>query len=348
MAMNYTFSWILVLFLTSSLIAQNQVKKVDPNVKEAEKPLPTGLPEKKPQRLLPEGTQISGRKAKLLQHPKSKNWFLKFESDMTKNNSQPLQANQVTAEDLLSQSPDKNDPYSIPMEIHPCQWLTKMTSVTNNQVDLSVTFLIRAEVTTYQDINYILPTDVKTMSLFGKKKDESKSSTPITTLPSLSSNTDNTQTNEDKVKKKLELPEKLRKTLLSLPRPQPIISKGFNNKEQATNQQNNTGQRSYLIGGKTRSDLKEGYMIINRVGRLAYDPDDKKWLFKFEADGNSLDEPPIALLPSRQLDVMEKTVNEANGPIKFSITGQVTKYQNKNYLLVRRVFIIYDRGNFGL
>ncbi len=88
-------------------------------------------------------------------------------------------------------------------------------------------------------------------------------------------------------------------------------------------------------------------MIVDRIGRIAYDPDDKYWLFVFESDGKSLLEPPIAILPSKLLEIVEQTLQKSSQPVKFRISGQVTRYQNKNYLLLRKVLIDLSKGNLG-
>ena len=88
-------------------------------------------------------------------------------------------------------------------------------------------------------------------------------------------------------------------------------------------------------------------MIVDRIGRLVYDPEEQMWLFNFESDATHLTEAPIALLPCQLLEVMEKATHQSAQRIKYRISGRVTKYQNRNYLLLRKVLLVFERGNIG-
>jgi hypothetical protein len=294
--------------------------------------------QKKLKILLPEGFQISGRAAKLILHPTDQRWFLQFEPKHSGLGK--LSANQTSSDSLEPIDPNSNDPFALPIEVLPCQWLTKMVSVTNKKTDLSVTFRVWAEVTTYQNKNYILPKDVYTLSLFGSKPDRSELRVPRSAIlrpkPGLKGEP---MASEDQ----FQLPGKLRQVLMDSSRTEPILI----GKMEGVSDSSKTSapRRSFTVGGTTRSDLRENHMVINRVGRIAYDPDKRMWLFAFEADGQSLTEPPIALLPSQLLEIMENTLQETSRPAKFRLSGQVTRYQNKNYLLLRKLLIVLDRGN---
>ena len=323
----------LLLTATSALPCLAQTRVPNPLPKKSQPTLATGVIQEKPKVLLPEGFQISGRNAKLIKHPTDQRWFLKVPSS-------------PSADDPFSVDPNSDDPFANPLEVLPCQWLTKMVSVTGQKTDLSITFRVWAEVTTYQDKNYLLPKDVYTLSLFGSPSDPPAETSPVARPGGVySSQTDDTlKVDATDPNDKFKLPAKLRQALLKSPRPQPILIENLNNDNGTST---SSTMKSFTVGGTTRTDLAENHMVANRVGRIAYDPDSRYWLFAFEADTQSLAEPPIALLPAQLLEIVEKTLQKNSQPVKFRISGQVTRYQNKNYLLLRKLLIVLDRGNLG-
>ena len=80
--------------------------------------------------------------------------------------------------------------------------------------------------------------------------------------------------------------------------------------------------------------LREGQPIWNRVGRLVKDDAGHGYMFAFDADGKAMQDPPMALLPCRMLEQMEAASDLGTKPVKFRVSGQVTEYHSKNYLLV--------------
>ncbi len=87
----------------------------------------------------------------------------------------------------------------------------------------------------------------------------------------------------------------------------------------------------------------DGSVIADRIGRLIRRP--KGWYFVFESEGKVLREPPMQILPNRDLEIME--IQSANGtrPVKFRVSGEVTVYRGANYLLLRKVLTVHDLGN---
>lgn len=81
----------------------------------------------------------------------------------------------------------------------------------------------------------------------------------------------------------------------------------------------------------------EGHYVVDRRGRLVKSGD--AWTFVFEADGKSMADPPINVLPNRWLEKMESDVAASHEALIFQVSGEVTVYHNKNYLLLRKVLI---------
>ena len=68
--------------------------------------------------------------------------------------------------------------------------------------------------------------------------------------------------------------------------------------------------------------LREGTYIIDRVGRLEKTPDGSQSQFVFEADGKSLREPPLVIVPNLKLMMMETAVTGATRDLKFRVSGR--------------------------
>ncbi len=82
--------------------------------------------------------------------------------------------------------------------------------------------------------------------------------------------------------------------------------------------------------------IREGTIIAKRVGRLRQTPDGQAE-FLFEADGKSLQDPPMLILPNLNLMDMETMVKNASRDVKFRISGTVTEYRSRNYILIEAV-----------
>ncbi len=87
----------------------------------------------------------------------------------------------------------------------------------------------------------------------------------------------------------------------------------------------------------------DGSMLVDRVGRLIQRP--KGWFLVFESEGKVLREPPMQILPNRDLQTMEEYSANGTRPVKFRVSGEVTEYRGSNYLLVRKVLVVHGLGN---
>jgi hypothetical protein len=92
--------------------------------------------------------------------------------------------------------------------------------------------------------------------------------------------------------------------------------------------------------------LREGDHIWYRTGRLLRDEQTGQWVFAFDSDGKEMKDPPMIILPSRMLKVMEQATDEGKKAVKLKISGEVTEYEGKNYLLVTYVQTVADLNKF--
>lgn len=88
----------------------------------------------------------------------------------------------------------------------------------------------------------------------------------------------------------------------------------------------------------------QGLPIINRVGRIV--PEGVWWKFIFESDGDPPGEQPVRLLPCRELEWMENASNNGKRAVKFLISGELTEYHGRNYLLLRKVLVDQNLNQF--
>jgi hypothetical protein len=97
-------------------------------------------------------------------------------------------------------------------------------------------------------------------------------------------------------------------------------------------------------GGAVIGLLREGSDVIDRVGRLQKSADGQQEDFVFESDGKSLGDPPMGILPNLKLMQMEEASNTVSRDLRFRITGTVTEYRGKNYILLEKVVVVPDKN----
>lgn len=103
-----------------------------------------------------------------------------------------------------------------------------------------------------------------------------------------------------------------------------------------------TGHGAVAPGAASLPVLREGTFVIDRVGRLSPSPDGHSVEFAFESDGAALRDPPVIILPNLKLMAMETAARASNRDLKFRVTGMVTEYNGRNYLLLEKVLVVPD------
>jgi hypothetical protein len=86
--------------------------------------------------------------------------------------------------------------------------------------------------------------------------------------------------------------------------------------------------------------LREGSYLANRIGRLGHASDGQQPIFIFDPGNSPRGEPTICLLPNLNLMLMENAVASDSHDIHFKITGMVTEYRGKNYVLLQKVLVV--------
>jgi hypothetical protein len=88
--------------------------------------------------------------------------------------------------------------------------------------------------------------------------------------------------------------------------------------------------------------LREGSLIIDRTGRIVRTPDGSQVEFVFDADGQALRDAPVIVLPNLTLMKMEQAATGVNRDLRFRITGMVTEYRGRNYVLLDKAMVVPD------
>lgn len=88
--------------------------------------------------------------------------------------------------------------------------------------------------------------------------------------------------------------------------------------------------------------MREGSPILDRTGRLTRSADGQSSEFAFDSDGKNMQDPPLIILPNLTLMAMENLVTSQSKDVKFRISGTVTEYKGRNYILIDKATAVHD------
>lgn len=103
-----------------------------------------------------------------------------------------------------------------------------------------------------------------------------------------------------------------------------------------------SGAGAVAPGAPAVTVLREGTYLVDRTGRLSHSADGQQAEFIFDSDGQALRDPPVILLPNLKLMTMENAVS-ASRDMRFRITGMVTEYRGRNYVLLDKVVVVEEK-----
>jgi len=103
-----------------------------------------------------------------------------------------------------------------------------------------------------------------------------------------------------------------------------------------------TGLGAVAPGAQPLTVLREGTYLTDRTGRLTRSSDGQQWEFTLEADGRAMKDPPVIILPNLKLKKMEEAVKGTNRDLRFRVTGMVTEYNGRNYILIDKATVPPD------
>jgi hypothetical protein len=103
-----------------------------------------------------------------------------------------------------------------------------------------------------------------------------------------------------------------------------------------------SGAGAIAPNAPTVTVLREGTFIVDRVGRLSRNADGSQAEFQFDSDSKAMKDPPVIILPNQKLMSMENAVGSASRDLRFRITGMLTEYHSRNYILLDKVVVVPD------
>jgi len=103
-----------------------------------------------------------------------------------------------------------------------------------------------------------------------------------------------------------------------------------------------SGKGAIAPGAPTQTVMREGSFIVNRVGRLTRSADGQQMEFTFDSDGKTMKDPPVVILPNLKLMQMENAVTGSSRDLHFRVSGMVTEYKGRNYVLLDKVVVVPD------
>jgi hypothetical protein len=103
-----------------------------------------------------------------------------------------------------------------------------------------------------------------------------------------------------------------------------------------------TGKAAVAPGAPTLNVMREGTFIVKRVGRLTHSADGQQMEITFDADRKTMKDPPVVILPNLKLMQMENAIAGSSRDLRFRVSGVVTEYKGRNYVLLDQVVVVPD------
>ena len=103
-----------------------------------------------------------------------------------------------------------------------------------------------------------------------------------------------------------------------------------------------TGTNSVAPDAPVLKLAREGTHLIDRSARLNHSADGNQAILTFDTDGKALADPPMIILPNLKLAMMESAVLGRAGDLHFRVSGTVTEYKGRNYILLDKAVVIAD------
>ena len=103
-----------------------------------------------------------------------------------------------------------------------------------------------------------------------------------------------------------------------------------------------SGQAAVAPGAATQPTVPDGQFLSDRVGRVTKSLDGKTLEFTMDADGSAMADAPMILLQNHKLQLLEDLVNNSYADMKVRVSGDITEYRGRNYLLITRWSQVQD------
>lgn len=102
---------------------------------------------------------------------------------------------------------------------------------------------------------------------------------------------------------------------------------------------------------KSTLEYATNRLMPNRMGTIHFSQEkispQQHLSFSFDSFGRAIDPNSLILLPCETLQDVEKAQSDELEPLRFRVTGIVTKYRENKYLLLQRATRVYSHQNLG-
>ena len=88
--------------------------------------------------------------------------------------------------------------------------------------------------------------------------------------------------------------------------------------------------------------VREGTHVTQRTGRLNHTADGATAVLTFDSDGAAMKDPPMVILPNLTLEQMESVQVGQSRDTRFRVSGTVTEYKGRNYVLLDTATAVPD------
>lgn len=102
-----------------------------------------------------------------------------------------------------------------------------------------------------------------------------------------------------------------------------------------------TGSAALKPGAPKVPLKREGEYLWDRTARITHEANGQTEL-TFDSDGKALRDPPMIVLPNQNLQLMEDQISASSRDLKFHVSGMITEYRDRNYILILRCVVIPD------
>jgi hypothetical protein len=103
-----------------------------------------------------------------------------------------------------------------------------------------------------------------------------------------------------------------------------------------------TGHAAVAPAAPVLKTKREGTYLSSRIGRLNHSPDGQQATLTFDADGKTMQDPPVIIMPNLKLSAMEGAVVGRASDVHFRISGTLSEYKGRNYILLDKAVAIAD------
>jgi hypothetical protein len=107
-----------------------------------------------------------------------------------------------------------------------------------------------------------------------------------------------------------------------------------------------SGAAAVAPGAPRLMVLRENSPVDDRLCRLVTAADGQQEQLILDSDGAALEDPPLIVLPNLKLMAMEDAAKAADREQRFRVSGILTEYRGRNYILMDKVVLVPQANQF--